>query len=52
MRAILVGADVAERTGTKGNHEERPGVDVEPEGRRRDVIRGGRNQHKPVFIRG
>lgn len=39
VRAILLCADVAKRTGTKGNHKERPG-DVEPEGRRRGMSLG------------
>ena len=37
VRAVLLGAHVAKRAWTKGNHKERPDVDVEPEGKREGV---------------
>ena len=42
VRAILLGAHVAKRAWTKGNHKERPDVDVEPEGKREGVSLGQR----------
>ena len=40
VRAILLGAHVAKRAWTKGNHKERLDVDVEPEGKREGVSLG------------